>query len=139
MTARLEIVSSRRKSFQPSELPFTDELLCLVALRPLYIRKKLSDRDVDVALFFIASTMLPSTILHNENVQFDVENNPYRAKKVWPPDFSKLSPKYQFKLERRYRRRTKLAWARPRWTKFTKLAQYGLSICMIYSSAPYQS
>jgi hypothetical protein len=66
-------------------------------------------------------------------VPFDFENNPYRAKQ-WPPDFSKLSSKYQFRLERRYRRRAKLAWARPRWTKFTKLVQYGASLCMYPSS-----
>lgn len=76
-------------------------------------------------------TMFPSSALRNEQFQFDLENNPYKAKKIWPPDFSKLSPKYQFRLEKRYRRRAKLAWARPRWTKFTKLAQYGLSICVL--------
>ena len=75
--------------------------------------------------------MYPSSILRNEQFQFDINNNPYRAKKVWPPDFSKLSTKYQFKLERKYRRRAKLAWARPRWTKFTKLTQWGISICRL--------
>ena len=47
--------------------------------------------------------------------------NPYKAKKAWPPDFTHLSQKHQFRLERRYRRRAKLAWARPKWTKFVKL------------------
>ena len=57
------------------------------------------------------------------------ETNPYRAKRLWPPDFKTLSPKDQFKLERRYRRRSKLAWARPQWTKFTKIAQLGTISC----------
>ncbi|KAI1210751.1 uncharacterized protein F4807DRAFT_459589 [Annulohypoxylon truncatum] len=48
---------------------------------------------------------------------------PYKLKKVWPPDFSKLSEKDQFRFERRYKRRLRLATARPRWEKFIKLAQ----------------
>lgn len=61
-----------------------------------------------------------------------VDTNPYRAKRLWPPDFAKLSPKDQFKLERRYRRRSKLAWARPKWTKYTKIAQLSMISCKIY-------
>jgi len=57
---------------------------------------------------------------------FNFNNNPYRAKKRWPPDFSKLTPKEQFRFEKKFRRRNKLAWARPRWSKFTKLVQWGL-------------
>lgn len=55
--------------------------------------------------------------------------NPYKAKKTWPPDFTHLSQKHQFRLERRYRRRAKLAWARPRWTKFVKLSTWGSIAC----------
>ncbi|OCK75380.1 hypothetical protein K432DRAFT_362204 [Lepidopterella palustris CBS 459.81] len=62
---------------------------------------------------------------------FNFETNPYKAKRIWPPDFSKLSPKHQFRLERRYRRRAKLAWARPRWTKAVKLAQWGSGIFVL--------
>lgn len=87
-----------------------------------------------IVFTFTASTMLPSTVLRSDQYQFNFENNPYKAKKIWPPDFSKLPPKYQFRLEKRYRRRAKLAWARPQWTKFTKLAQYGLSICTLTRS-----
>ena len=47
----------------------------------------------------------------------------YKPKKVWPPDFSKLSAKEQFRFERRYKRRVKLATARPRWDKYVRLAQ----------------
>lgn len=54
-----------------------------------------------------------------------LESNPYRAQRPWPPDFAQLSSKHQFRLERRYRRRTKLKWARPGWNKGVKLAQWG--------------
>ncbi|KIW01135.1 uncharacterized protein PV09_07421 [Verruconis gallopava] len=59
---------------------------------------------------------------------FDFTRNRYRAKKKWPPDFSKLSEKEQFRFEKKWRRRNKLAWARPRWNKATKLVQWGLII-----------
>lgn len=53
----------------------------------------------------------------------------YRPKKVWPPDFSKLSQREQFRFEKRYKRRVKLATARPRWEKFVKLAQLSSVTC----------
>ncbi|KAF7184999.1 hypothetical protein HII31_13622 [Pseudocercospora fuligena] len=56
---------------------------------------------------------------------YAIENNPYQCKRTWPPDFTQLSQKHQFRLERRYRRRAKLKWARPNWTKGVKLAQWG--------------
>ncbi|KAL7624575.1 hypothetical protein AAE478_006142 [Parahypoxylon ruwenzoriense] len=58
----------------------------------------------------------------------------YKLKKVWPPDFSKLSEKEQFRFERRYKRRVKLAMARPRWDKFVKLAQlFTLTSVLVYA------
>ncbi|TVY13831.1 hypothetical protein LARI1_G008177 [Lachnellula arida] len=54
-----------------------------------------------------------------------IYTNPYKAKRLWPPDFEKMSPKHQFRLERRFRRRSKLQWARPRWTKAVKMVQFG--------------
>ncbi|KAF2090273.1 hypothetical protein K490DRAFT_35995 [Saccharata proteae CBS 121410] len=56
-------------------------------------------------------------------------NNPYRAKRLWPPDLSKLSPKHQFRLERKYKRRSALRYQRPGWIKGVKLVQYGTMIC----------
>jgi hypothetical protein len=47
----------------------------------------------------------------------------YKPKKIWPPDFSKLSQKEQFRFEKKYKRRVKLATARPRWDKYVKMAQ----------------
>lgn len=43
---------------------------------------------------------------------------------------TKLSPKHQFRLERKYRRRAALKFARPKWTKGTKLVQWGVIFCM---------
>ncbi|KAI1368864.1 hypothetical protein F5Y08DRAFT_205929 [Xylaria arbuscula] len=58
----------------------------------------------------------------------------YRPKKVWPPDFSKLSRKEQFRFEKRYKRRVRLATARPRWDKFVRLAQLGsVTFVLVYS------
>jgi len=51
--------------------------------------------------------------------------SPYRPKRQWPPDMSKLSPKHQFRLERKYRRRAALKYARPKWVKMTKIVQWG--------------
>ncbi|KAL4751391.1 hypothetical protein BDW72DRAFT_192939 [Aspergillus terricola var. indicus] len=49
----------------------------------------------------------------------------YPPKRQWPPDMSKLSPKHQFRLERKYRRRAALKYARPKWMKATKIVQWG--------------
>ncbi|KIW94918.1 uncharacterized protein Z519_04897 [Cladophialophora bantiana CBS 173.52] len=57
---------------------------------------------------------------------FRVTNNPYRARKKWPPDFRNLDPKQQFHFEKTYRRRAALKWARPRWNKAIKLLQQTL-------------
>jgi hypothetical protein len=69
------------------------------------------------------------------NVQppFDFANNPYKAKKSWPPNFKGLSNREQFRLEKRYRSRTKLKWARPTWSRATKVVQIGVITCQ---SAP---
>ncbi|KAJ5994435.1 hypothetical protein N7451_010159 [Penicillium sp. IBT 35674x] len=40
------------------------------------------------------------------------------------PDMSKLSPKHQFRLERKYRRRAALKYARPKFIKMVTLAQW---------------
>lgn len=59
----------------------------------------------------------------------DATTNPYKAQRLWPPNFDKLHPKDQFRLERRYRRRAKLKYARPQWTKAVKLTQWGAGLC----------
>ncbi|PLB55016.1 hypothetical protein P170DRAFT_505648 [Aspergillus steynii IBT 23096] len=58
----------------------------------------------------------------------------YKPKRQWPPDMSKLSPKHQFRLERKYRRRAALKFARPKWMKATKLVQWGvIGFVLIYA------
>lgn len=47
----------------------------------------------------------------------------YQAKHPWPPDFTQLSKADKFRLERKYKRRTRLASASPRWMMFTGLLQ----------------
>ncbi|KAI9373834.1 hypothetical protein BJX61DRAFT_541402 [Aspergillus egyptiacus] len=61
-------------------------------------------------------------------------HSPYKPKRAWPPDMSKLSPKHQFRLERKYRRRAALKYARPKWTKATKLVQWGgIGFVLLYA------
>ncbi|KAI1311731.1 hypothetical protein F5Y03DRAFT_342138 [Xylaria venustula] len=71
----------------------------------------------------------PPKLLNATPTTAPIANNPYKPKKVWPPDFSKLSQKEQFRFERRYKRRIKLATARPRWNKLVGLAQLGSVTC----------
>jgi len=55
----------------------------------------------------------------------------YPPKRQWPPDMSKLSPKHQFRLERKYRRRAALKYARPKFIKMVTLAQWIIIGCML--------
>lgn len=52
-----------------------------------------------------------------------VVNNPYKARKVWPPDFKQLNPQQQLRFEKKYKRRILLANYSPRWVKGVKFAQ----------------
>ncbi|OQE96463.1 hypothetical protein PENNAL_c0001G01624 [Penicillium nalgiovense] len=64
----------------------------------------------------------------------DVYYSPYQPKRQWPPDMSKLSSKHQFRLERKYRRRAALKYARPKFTKAVKLAQWVIiGFVIVYS------
>ncbi|KAH8697646.1 hypothetical protein BGW36DRAFT_171733 [Talaromyces proteolyticus] len=60
--------------------------------------------------------------------------SPHQPKRQWPPNMSKLSPKHQLRLERKYRRRAALKYARPRWVKATKLIQWGVIIFVVIYS-----
>ena len=53
----------------------------------------------------------------------------FKARHPWPPNFSLLSKQDQFRLERRYRRRAKLKWARPRLQKAITIAQWASISC----------
>lgn len=59
----------------------------------------------------------------------DVYYSPHQPKRQWPPDMSKLSPKHQFRLERKYRRRAALKYARPKLMKATKIGQWVVIGC----------
>ena len=59
----------------------------------------------------------------------DAYYSPYQPKRQWPPDMSKLSPKHQFRLERKYRRRAALKYARPKLMKATKIGQWVVIGC----------
>ncbi|KAJ5871747.1 uncharacterized protein N7529_004100 [Penicillium soppii] len=58
----------------------------------------------------------------------------YPPKRQWPPDMSKLSPKHQFRLERKYRRRAALKYARPKFIKAVTIAQWAvIGFVIIYA------
>ncbi|KAH7156963.1 hypothetical protein EDB81DRAFT_881257 [Dactylonectria macrodidyma] len=52
-----------------------------------------------------------------------VANNPYKARKVWPPNFKVLTVQQQLRFEKKYKRRIMLASRSPRWEKGVKFAQ----------------
>ncbi|KAG5974464.1 hypothetical protein E4U55_008180 [Claviceps digitariae] len=58
-----------------------------------------------------------------KQVPFTVFNNPYTARKVWPPNFKHLNHAQQLRFEKKYKRRIALASYSPRWHKFVKFAQ----------------
>lgn len=62
---------------------------------------------------------------------FTAINNPYRARKAWPPDFTTLHSKHQFHFEKTYRRRSKLKYTRPTWIKGTKIVQYASTVVIV--------
>ncbi|KAI5787679.1 hypothetical protein DFH27DRAFT_614946 [Peziza echinospora] len=57
----------------------------------------------------------------------------YKARKTWPPDFSKLTPRHRFSLERRYRRRTQLKYSRPKLHRAVRLVTWsGAAFAVVY-------
>lgn len=68
---------------------------------------------------------------------FDFAANRYQARSVWPPRFENLSTKEKFRLERTFRRRNKLKWARPTWNKVLVLTQWGLISTVVAYAALY--
>ncbi|KAJ5779331.1 hypothetical protein N7457_007051 [Penicillium paradoxum] len=64
----------------------------------------------------------------------DVYYSQYPPKRQWPPDMSKLSQKHQFRLERKYRRRAALKYARPKFIKAVTLGQWVvIGFVIVYS------
>lgn len=62
-----------------------------------------------------------------------IYTNPYRTKKIWPPDYKQLTPQEQLRFEKKYKRRVTLACARPRWDKAVKLTQLFTIVCTYWS------
>jgi hypothetical protein len=79
----------------------------------------------------------PRALDYPPKFRYDVKSNPYQCKRPWPPNFEELSQKHQFRLERRYRRRTKLKWARPVWKKWVTLAQWGSIVSVLVYGVLY--
>ncbi len=78
------------------------------------------------SIFGWRPTAAPST-----PAPFTATTNPYRARKIWPPDFTTLHPKHQFHFEKTYRRRAKLKYTRPGWIKGTKVVQFALTVLIV--------
>jgi len=74
-------------------------------------------------------TLLRRAAAQGPRSQLDLPNVAFKLKKVWPPDFTKLSPQEQLRLEKKYKRRAQLATARPTWNKTIKLAQLFAITC----------
>ena len=55
---------------------------------------------------------------------FNPQTNPYKAKRLWPPDFSKMTHHQQFAFEKKYKRRAKYSYLRPSWVRKVKLVQF---------------
>ncbi|KAK0706021.1 hypothetical protein B0T26DRAFT_725214 [Lasiosphaeria miniovina] len=60
---------------------------------------------------------------------FESATAPSKLKKVWPPDFTKMTPQEQLRFEKRYKRRLAHMAQRPRWNKIVKLTQYFTISC----------
>ena len=73
----------------------------------------------------LRASAAPSTLAQSEDAPrpFNPETNPYKAKRPWPPDFSRMTLQQQFAYEKRYKRRAKNSYMRPSWVRKTKLAQ----------------
>ncbi|KAL4808416.1 hypothetical protein BDV18DRAFT_134930 [Aspergillus unguis] len=124
------MLASRLQS-QPALRPFNQ----IPALRPFSYTSSVYNANAN-SPFRLSSTPSPpqppleSASDSHADPESDIpgrkDYSPYPPRRQWPPDMSKLSPKHQFRLERKYRRRAALKYARPKWTKATKLVQWGL-------------
>ena len=51
-------------------------------------------------------------------------NNPYKTRKVWPPNFQELSPQQQLRFEKKYKRRVYLAHHSEKWDKGVRIFRF---------------
>jgi hypothetical protein len=63
-----------------------------------------------------------------------MQNNPYKTRKVWPPNFAELTPQQQLRFEKKYKRRIYLASYSPKWDKGVRMVRFlGVSAGLIYA------
>ncbi|KAF2105348.1 hypothetical protein BDV96DRAFT_509506 [Lophiotrema nucula] len=62
----------------------------------------------------------------NQALPFDFARNRFRAKKKWPPNLHELTERQQFRIERKFKRRSLLKSQRPVWNKWVKIVQWNL-------------
>lgn len=53
-----------------------------------------------------------------------MQNNPYKTRKVWPPNFEELTPQQQLRFEKKYKRRIYLASYSPKWDKGVRMVRF---------------
>ena len=61
-----------------------------------------------------------------------VKNNPYKSRVTWPPDFTNLPRKHQFRFERKYRRRSQIKYFPAWYMRTTKILQVGGCLCTYF-------
>ena len=53
-----------------------------------------------------------------------IANNPYKTRKVWPPNFQELSPQQQLRYEKKYKRRVYMAHHSEKWDKGVRILRF---------------
>jgi hypothetical protein len=64
-------------------------------------------------------------------IPFDFAKKNYPSHTQWPPLFADMTTREQFRLERKFKRRSKLKWARPVWNRNLQLIQWGSTIFLV--------
>ncbi|KAJ5190681.1 uncharacterized protein N7498_009666 [Penicillium cinerascens] len=139
-TATLKTQITRQPTWQLTVRPYPSHLRLKLEANN-YVIQKLAP-PCRGSMRFFSSTPAPSFTVsaaqqsspfrlssdkHGSSRAFEEDRySQYKPKRQWPPDMSKLSPKHQFRLERKYRRRAALKYARPNFIKGVQLAQWGI-------------
>jgi len=102
-----------------------------------------SSRPVPPRSVVISPIMLPtlarravSSVTQAIKATPAIYGNPYQTKRIWPPDFTKMTPQQHLRFEKKFKRRIKLAHARPGFHKKVKLAQLFAVTCMDRCAMP---
>ena len=92
----------------------------------------ISTRDHRRRRLTVSSAMFPTIVRRlaqgakeplAKQVPLTMANNPFKTRKVWPPNFKDLNHQQQLRFEKKYKRRILLASRSPRWEKGIKFAQ----------------